>query len=233
MEIILHSHQFTEDNVKKAHLPPVTSLAVSLSLALGIFAAGLTNSRVVPVAKAQEINYVSVGSSAGTVVGTAIAAKGVVINGVATNAVIPGSVRISDSVVDSACGLTSLGFNVGGDTVYALGVFASGNYTDGDGDGTVGPNGVFASGNYTDADADTTATPNGVFASGNYTDAGTGEDVAGTPNGVFASGDIYVGSNLQVVGGVLSGTNIQVIDGVVTGSDLKVVGGYVSGACGD
>ncbi len=211
MEIILHPHQFTEDNVKKAHLPHATSLAVALSLALGIFVAGLTNSRVVPSAKAQSLEL-TVATPEATLVGTSIAARGVVINGVATDAIIPGSVRITDASVSTTCGLTAVGFSSTGDTVYALGVFASGN----DSDAVVGPNGVFASGNYTDTITDEDAA-----------------DAAGGPNGVFASGEIYVGTQLQVVGGSLSGSNIQVTDGVVTGSDLQVVGAHVSGACGD
>jgi hypothetical protein len=206
MELSLHSHQFTEDNVKKAKISPMTSLLMSLSLVVGIFVAGLTNSRVLPAAKAQNIQQVTFGAPNATLSGPVIAAKGVVINGVASDALIPGSVRISDSVVDSGCGITALGFNGTGDAVYILGVFTSGN--DGGIDGSTGPNGVFTSGNF------------------------AGEEPPIGPSGVFTSGNVYVGSSLQIVGGILSGTDIQVIDGVISGSNLQVTGGYVTGACG-
>jgi hypothetical protein len=242
MEFGLHSHQFTEDNVKKTYISPMTSLLMSLSLVAGIFVAGLTNSRVLPAAKAQNVQQVTFGAPYATVAGTVMVARGVVVNGVASDALIPGTVRISDTVVDSGCGLTALGFSMTGDMVYALGVFTSGNIAGGDdptgpngvftsgnlagGDLPTGPNGVFTSGNLTGGDQP--IGPSGVFTSGNVAD----EDSPAGPSGVFTSGNVYVGDNLQIVGGVLTGSNIQITNGVISGSDLQVTGAYVTSACG-
>src|SRR5215204_3605797 len=171
--------QFTEENVKKTYISPVTSLLLSLSLVVGIFVAGLTNSHVLPAAQAQTIEEITSPSPDGKLVGTVIAVQGVVVNGVATNALIPGGVRFNNTFVDLGCGITTLGYSSTGDTVYSLGVFTSGTLT----------------GSYT------TGGPNGVFTSGTL----TGSYTTVSPNGVFTSGTIYVGDSLQVVGGALSG----------------------------
>lgn len=239
----------------------MTSLLVSLAVVAGIFVAGLTNSRVLPAAKAQGNRRVALKAHGARLAGTVIAAKGVIVNGVASDVLIPGSVRISNGVVDSGCGLTALGNSPAGDIVYALGVFTSGNLTGGDvvvsssgvftsgnivgGDEPISPSGVFTSGN--DNGGVEPIGPSGVFTSGNdngevepispsgvFTSGNDGGEVEPiSPSGVFTSGNVYVGDNLQIVGGVLSGSDIQIIDGVVSGSNLQVTGGYVTSGCGN
>ena len=207
--------------MKKTYISPVTSFLMSLSIVAGIFVAGLTNSRVLPVAKAQTAQSVTGNVPEATVAGTVIAVKGLVINGVATDALIPGGVRITDGAVNAGCGFTALGFSATGDAVYALGAYSGGVFTSGnDHGGDITPNegGVFTSGN-----------SGGVFTSGND----NGGDPAAGLGGVFTSGNVYVGDSLQVVGGVLSGSDIQVVNGIVSGSDLQVSGGYVASVCGN
>lgn len=189
--------------MNKAHLPISTSSLLSISLVVGIFVAGLTSSRLLPAAGAQSSTGVSVAAPYATLAGGVISARGVVINGVATDALLVGNLRIVDSVVESRCGITPLGVGGSGESVYALGVFTSGNRAD----SLVGPNGVFTSGNL----------------------AGSDEPVG--PNGVFTSGNVYVGRNLQVVGGSLSGGDIQIHGGIVSGNNMSVVGAYVTGDC--
>ena len=194
--------------MKKAYISPVTSFLLSLSLVVGIFVSGLTNSRLLPAAKAQTITGEA---PPATVVGTVIYLRGVVINGVVTDAVIPGSVRISNSVVDSTSGVVSRN-----------GVFTSGN----DEEITPSQNGVYTSGNDEDGNV---VTANGVYTSGNDGE----EEPQASGDGVFTSGNVYLGDCLQIVGGVLSGNDIQINDGVISGSDLQVTAGYVTGACGN
>lgn len=204
--------------MKRIHLSPVTSLLVSLSLVLGILVSDLTGLRVLSTVKA-ETTLIPV--SAGRLASNLIEVKGVMVDGVATDALIEGGVGLGDAFIDSGCGVTPVGYTSTGDAVYAIGgftgattegVFTSGNV-----------NGVFTSGNVAGSDEGTT---NGVFTSGNL----SGDDEGGT-NGVFTSGNVYVGDTLRVTGGSLSGTDVQVNNGVISGSDLAVVGSYVSGMC--
>ena len=77
-------------------------MLVSLSLVVGILVCDLAGAHALPAAHAQtSAAYVfhQVTVPAATLTGSVIAAKGVVINGVATDAVFLGGVRVSNSVV--------------------------------------------------------------------------------------------------------------------------------------
>jgi hypothetical protein len=135
---------------------------------------------VIPAAKAQTITYVTVGAPDATLVGTFIVARGIIVNGVATDVLIPTSVRVSNSDVDSACGLTALGFTATGDMVYALGVYTSGNDEGG---------------------------PNGVYTSGNVYVGDSLQVVGGVLSGsnIQIVDGVISGSDLQVTGGYVTG----------------------------
>lgn len=225
--------------MKKGHSSPVTSLLVSLTLTGGILVAGLTNGRVVPGARAQ-VNSggaTTLMAHNGTLAGGLINARGVIVNGVAINGVFAGRLGIDNSLLESACGISG-----SGDGVYILGAYPSGNAAD----GPSGTNGAYPSGN---AASDAPST-NGAYPSGNLSDAPTGPNGAypsgnspsdapsingaypsGNIYGAYPSGNTYVGSGLEVFGGVLEGDQIRVANGVITGRNLRVVGAYVTAAC--
>ena len=186
--------------MKRTHLSPVTSLLVSLSLVVGILVCDLTGS--LPAAHAQmgARRAVPVAVPVATLSGTMIVAKGVVIHGVATDAVFLGEVGINDSCVLGA-------FPSGGPVDPVNGAFPSG--------GPVDPvEGAFPSGGPVDP-------ASGAFPSGDP------EPVQ--LEGAFPSGNITNGgAGLQVIGGTLEGTNIRVINGIITGDNLVLVGAYVT-----
>jgi hypothetical protein len=244
-----------EAQVKKAQLSPVISFLMSLLLVVGILVADLTNYHILPAAQAQTVvlKVVPVTAPNATLSSEVIAARGVTINGVASDAVFVGSVRIGNSFVDPNCGVTKLGVNAAGDTVYVLGAYPSGTPTD----GSTGPNGAYPSGNPTDGSTG----PNGAYPSGNPTDVGTALDGAypsGTPtdgsagpNGAYPSGnptdvgtalldgaypsgnptDGSTGPNGAYPSGIIYvGNNLQITGGVLTGDNISVTNGVVSGS---
>jgi hypothetical protein len=180
-------------------------LLVSLSLVVGILVCDLAGARTLPAAHAQTSAariYRPVAVPAATLTGSVIAAKGVVINGVATDAVFVGGVSVSNSVVQAAGG-----------------VEVSGAFPSGDPDPV---NGAFPSG---DPDPVT-----GAFPSGDP-DPVTGAFPSGDPvelQGAFPSGVIYSGGGLEVIGGTLEGSNIQVTNGVISGDNLVLVGACIT-----
>jgi hypothetical protein len=224
-----------EATVKRILLSPVTTLLMSLSLVVGILVCDLTGLRALPAASAQTGASRSV--SAARLAGGVIAAKGVVINGVATDAVFLGGVKVSNSVLDAGRGITRLGA-AGTGGVYILGAYPSGNpddvngaYPSGNPDDVNGayPSGEIdpVSGAYPSGEIDPV---NGAYPSGNPDDV-NGAYPSGNPDdvsGAYPSGVIYGGGGLEVVGGTLQGTNIQVTNGVITGEDLVLVGAFVT-----
>jgi hypothetical protein len=210
-----------EATVKRILLSPVTTLLMSLSLVVGILVCDLTGLRALPAASAQTtgaVRSVSVARLAGGV----IAAKGIVVNGVATDAVFLGGVTVSNSVVDAGCGITRLG--AGG--AYILGAYPSGDPDDVGGAYPSGdPDPV--SGAYPSGDPDPVS---GAYPSGDP-DPVSGAYPSGDPddvNGAYPSGVIYGGGGLEVIGGTLQGSNIQVTNGVVSGENLVLVGAFVT-----
>jgi hypothetical protein len=225
-----------EATVKRILLSPVTTLLMSLTLVVGILVCDLTGLRALPAASAQTGAVRSV--SVATLAGGVIAAKGVVINGVATDAVFLGGVKVSNSVIDAGRGITRFGaLGVGG--VYVLGAYPSGDpepvngaYPSGDPDPV---NGAYPSG---DPDPVSGAYPsgdpepvNGAYPSGDPEPvngaypSGDPDDVSGAyPSGVIYGGD----GGLEVIGGTLQGDNIQVTNGVISGENLVLVGAFVT-----
>jgi hypothetical protein len=199
--------------VKRIHLSPVTSLLVSLSLVVGILVCDLKGARLLPAAHAQTGAahvFHQIAVPAATLAGSVIAAKGVLINGVATDADFVGEVRISDSIVEASGG------------VYVDGAFPSGG-------GDIDPaNGAFPSGGG-DIDPVSGAFPSGGGdiqpVSGAFPSGG-GDPIA--IEGAFPSGIISSDGGLQVVGGTLQGTNINVTNGIISGDNLVLVGAYVT-----
>jgi hypothetical protein len=200
-----------EVQVKKAHLSPVTSFLVSLSLVVGILVADLTNHSVFTEAHAQVIagSAIQVATPDATLSGDVITAQGLFINGVATDGVFLRSVRISNSFVRTGCGINALGGGSVLDSMNLLGAYPSGDPID----PTTGPSGAYPSGEVTG--------PTGAYPSGEVTG----------PTGAYPSGVTYSGSGLQVIGGVLEGSDIHVTNGVISGSNLRVVGAYVTSTC--
>ena len=210
-------------------------MLMSLSLVVGILVCDLTGLRAVPAASAQTSAVRSV--SVATLAGTVIAAKGVVINGVATDAVFLGRVTVSNSVLDAGRGITRLGAS-GTGGVYVLGAYPSGNPDDVNGaypSGEIDPvSGAYPSG---EIDPVSGAYPSGEIdpVSGAYP-SGEIDPVNGAypsgeidpVSGAYPSGVIYGSGGLEVIGGTLQGTNIQVTNGVISGENLVLVGAFVT-----
>lgn len=192
--------------MKRFHLSPVTSVLVSLSLVVGILVCDLTGATPSAHAQTGAPHVYSVTVSAARLTGSVIAAKGVMINGVATDAVFVGGIKLSNSVIQS------------GDGVYVTGAFPSGG-----GDDTA--EGAFPSGIVGDEPTE------GAFPSGDEPTDGAfpsgivGEDLT---EGAFPSGIISSDGDVTVIGGTLQGTNIQVTNGVISGENLVLVGAYVT-----
>jgi hypothetical protein len=223
---------------------------MSLSLVVGILVCDLTGLRALPAASAQTSAVRSV--SVATLAGGVIAAKGVVINGVATDAVFLGRVTVSNSVIDAERGIARFG---AGD-VYVLGAYPSGGpdpvsgaYPSGDPVNGAYPSGDPVSGAYPSGGPEPVsgAYPSGgpEPVSGAYPSGGpdpvngaypSGDPVngaypSGDPdslNGAYPSGIIYGGGGLEVIGGTLQGSNIQVTNGVISGENLVLVGAFVT-----
>jgi hypothetical protein len=189
--------------VKRTQLSPVTSLLVSLSLVVGILVCDLAGARALPAAHAQTSAahvFHQVTVSVATLAGSVIAAKGVVINGVATDAVFLGGVRVSNSVVQATGG-----------------VYVSGAFPSGVGD-IVPTDGAFPSGY--DPDLVDGAFPSGV--------GGTVEIEGAFPSGIISSGGglaviggTLEGSNIQVTNGVVSGDDLVLVGACVTSSGAQ------------
>jgi hypothetical protein len=226
MELKLHSHQFTEDNVKKAYFSPVTSLLVSFSLALGILVGDLGGAKLLTSVHAQENPCGWTGNNA-TLTGdsvniedglilSGITVRDVVVDGVLLEqAVIAGSVRLTNATVTGTTGtIFSNGVIVGGDGG------SNAEQTDGPAEGGEGPNspcynGVIVGGD--DGNGDNTVGQSGVIVGGS---PASGEDSLGgaTPD-----------SSATAVGGTLTGDNIAINDGVITGENLLLSGATIDG----
>lgn len=197
--------------MKKKILSPVASVVMSLSLAFGILVADLTSSAVVPAAAAQTAGY---NGGAGIIsdavlVGNQITAQGVLVNGVPTDGVFAGSVRIVQGAVYNGDVPAERGVIISGDVVPPeKGVIISGDIAPPD--TLLGDDSLLAAG--------TSSSKDGVIISG---------DVAPSLTGVIISGDIRQAGMTQVIGGVVEGDNVQVINGVISGSNLRVVGAVV------
>jgi hypothetical protein len=249
-----------EATVKRTHLSPVTSLLVSLSLVVGILVCDLAGLHALPEANAQTSGahrVAPVAVPAATLAGGVIAAKGVVINGVATDAVFLGKIRVSNSVVDAGGGISRYGDvevlgaypsgTLGGDTLATDGAYPSGITSD--------ATGAYPSGITTDV---TGAYPSGIVSNrvvdagggisrygdvevnGAYPSGTLGGDTLAT-DGAYPSGTIGAdvtgaypsGVTTDVTGAYPSGTivigDLQVVGGTLQGSNIQVTNGVVTG----
>ena len=195
---------------------------MSLSLVVGILVCDLTGLRALPAASAQTGAVRSV--SVATLAGGVIAAKGVVINGVATDAVFVGGVNVSNSVLDASRGITRFNSATSGG-VYILGAYPApgpepveGAYP------APGPEPV--EGAY--------PAPGPEPVEGAYPAPGPKPVEGAYPapgpepvGGAYPAPVVIAGDGVEVIGGTLQGENIQVTDGVITGEHLVLVGAYV------
>jgi hypothetical protein len=226
-----------EDNVKKSLISPVTSLLVSLSLALGILVCNISDYGFLTTAHA-----CGGGGSNSTVVGdtlainNALAPDGVAFRNILVNGqfveagVIAGPVQlVSGSVVNANGvivsngdgGTESDGVVVGNGGPCVEGVIVSNG---GDPAPNPAPNGVIVSNG---GDPAPNPAPNGVIVSNGDDDPATNGG-AGVGNQIGASGYI-VGVSGTANGGTLTGDNITVTDGIVTGQNLLLSGSTIDG----
>ena len=215
--------------MKKAYLSPGTSLLVSLSLALGILVSDLGGYGILTRAYARadtcgsQSNYTTVVSnfvkiSDGLILG-GIAVRGVVFDGrVLEQALIAGSVHISDGTVVGANGvLVSDGspspegvlVSDGGPTSETNGVLVS--------DGGPCLYGVLVS------DGAPTAGANGVLVSDGITVNGVL-----VSDGVTATGGILTGDNVTFTGGVITGQNLRLAGATLAGQTVDISGTITS-----
>lgn len=192
--------------MKKAHLSPVTSLLVSLSLVAGILVCDLTGAKFSTTVQAQANPCTARGNS-GTVVSNVveITEGGTSVNGIALNnvqvagqvitqAVITGSVQISASTVISDAVIVVNGVIVSDGTPCTNGVIVS--------DG-IAPSGVIVS--------------DGVTASGVI-----------VSDGIIATGGSLEGDDISIEGGIVSGNNLRLVGSMLTGTSVRI-GGIITG----
>jgi hypothetical protein len=189
--------------VKKAYISPVTSLLMSLSLALGILVSDLRGYRLLTSAHAQQGSPCGVSENDATVVSdtvniedgfilSGIAVRNVTVNGsVLDQAVIAGIVQISDATV---VGSTSI-------------IYTGGEVGAGQGGVLVGSDSPCTNGVLVGSDSPAI---NGVLV-GSDSPSPTLTGVTGSASGT-------------AVGGMLTGDNITINDGVVTGQNLLLSG---------
>ncbi|MBV8856937.1 MAG: hypothetical protein JOZ02_08415 [Acidobacteria bacterium] len=199
--------------MKKAYFSPVTSLLMSLSLAVGILVSDLSGYRLLTSAHAQATTCDGPGGDGTVVTDSVNIVDGLILSGITTRnvtvngtvlgqAVIAGSVHLADAtVVNSTSLIQTSGVIVGSDILCTDGVI-------------VGSDGVIVG-------SDTPGpSRNGVIV---------GSD-SPTPNLSGVTGD----TSGTAVGGTLTGDDITITDGVITGHNLLLSGttidqGSVSG----
>lgn len=200
----------------KKQLSPVKSVALALSLMLGILVADVANLHNLTTAGAQRG---STPVAAARVVGERIAAQYVLVNGKVVSGVFAGSVEVVDAVVYGAPRGRS-GVHVSDVSSSVTGVHVSDNSSSVTGvhvsDNSSSVTGVHVS--------DNSSSVTGVHVSDNSSSV-TGVHVSDvSSSGVHVSDVSYT-----IVGGVVEGDDVQVVDGVITGTNLRVVGAVVNG----
>jgi hypothetical protein len=203
-----------EVTVKSKTLSPMTSLLVSFSFVIGILVVDLTQARIVPTARAQDgsqklVTGAAFGVANATIRGR-INASGVVVNGVATDAVFDGKVAVVNSVVVSDGAIALDGINVSGQSP------------------TPQPDGINVSGQSPGPQ------PDGINVSGQPpAPPPDGINVSGqspTQGGTIIGGQITAAGDLQIAGGVVTGNNLRVDNGVIRGGGLTISGALISGS---
>lgn len=219
----------------------------------GILVAGLTNTRVIPSVGAHSGGS-SLSGQHGSLAARLITARGVIVNGVATDGFFDNRLEIADAFLESQCGIASAG-----DGVYLLGAFPSGvagnepslsgAFPSGvaaeSGDGGAFPSGVSA--NSGGAFPSGSPSLSGAFPSGVAESGEEGAFPSGSPttNGAFPSG--YSGGDAPELSGAfpsgspsLSGAfpsgrgtfvggSVQVFGGVLEGDNIHVANGVIRG----
>lgn len=223
-----------EDNVKKSRLSPVTSLLLSLSLALGILVCNLSDHGFLTVAQARAVSCGSEGGS--TVIGEtlnlndAVAPDGVAVHNVLVNGqlvevgFIAGSVRfISGSVI----GANGVIVSNGGDPTTGNGVIVSNGDGGTESDGVVVSNGSPCLDGVIVSNGDGSTGTNGVIVSNGDGDTGPHSVIVGDE--ISASGYVVSASG-TANGGTLTGDNLTITDsGVITGQNLLLSGTTIDG----
>jgi hypothetical protein len=220
--------------VKKAYFSPVTTLLMSLSLALGILVSDLSGYKLLASAHAQEGSCDGQGS---TLIGSTvfvnngvanggIAVRDIEVNGqLVAEGVIAGSVQLVNSTVEGASGVI-----VGGGTGGPSGVIVGGGT--GEGSISVGGSpcidGVIVGGG--------TGDPSGVIVGGGTGDGNGGPSGVIVGGGNLSVGDAFFNVSGTFVGGTLTGDGITVNGGVITGQNLLLngatIGGSINGTIG-
>ena len=181
--------------MKKANLSPVTSLLVSLSLALGILVSDLSGYKFLTSAQAQTdpcsgrgVTVVSDDIHIGEGLSlSGIAVRNVLVNGqLVEEGVIAGSVLIVDSAVNDAEGVI-----VGNDAPLLNGVIVGNDIP----------------------------SPNGVIVGNDVNVSGTIISTGSTANGGTLTGD-----GVTVTGGVITGQNLLLSGSTIEGGSFSLSG---------
>lgn len=229
--------------MKKAYISPVTSLLMSLSLVLGILVSDLRGYRLLTSAHAQEGSPCGVIENDVTVVGdtvnienglilSGITVRNVTVNGIVLDqAVIAGSVQISDATVVGSTGMVyseeadagPSGVIIGSESPKPNGVIIGSENPCSNGviigSESPKPNGVII--------GSESPKPNGVIIGS--------ENPSPSPNGVIIGSERTIIADVTgvatgtAVGGTLTGDDIIVTDGFVTGQNLLLSGATFNG----
>ena len=229
--------QFLEVKVKKAHLSPVTSIAVSFSLALGILVSDVCGSRFLTAARAgnnschgKKVSSKHIKINNG-IVHDGVAVRRVTVNGqVVHHGVIASSVIINDMTAPGVKGVlvgdngpAPAGAASGDGSVCRDGVLVGDNSPVAITGVLVGDNSPVAITGVLVGDNSPVAT-NGVLVGDNSPTPETGINA----EGIHVSGAVVsIGGTAS--GGVLVGDNITISNGVITGENLVLTGSRVKG----
>ena len=225
MEIILHSHQFTEDNVKKNNFSPLTALLLSLSLGLGILVGAPSSLKLLTRVHAQESTCGSVVTGSTVTINSGVINGGIYVRDITVNgelvaqAVIMGSLQIAQGDVVNADGAL-----VGGGSPSPSGALVGGGAPVSNGDSTgaapcvdsivVSPFGALVGGG--------SPSPSGALVGG-------GAPVSGDGSAQVSVGGATINATGSFVGGELTGDDIVINDGVITGQNLLLSGTTIEG----
>ena len=224
MEFNLHSHQFTEDNVKKNNFSPLTVSLLSLSLCLGILVSELNGLRVLTTVHAQgaPCGGVVTGSTVRIndgVIGGGVYIRDVTVNGeLVAQAIIAGNLHIVQGDVTDANGAL-----VGGGAPSPSGALVGG--------GAPSPSGALVGGGAPVQDGDTAPSPcvDGILLDPSGALVGGGAPVQGGDAKAVTVRGASISVTGSFVGGTLTGDNVVIRNGVITGQNLLLSGSAIDG----
>lgn len=197
--------------MKKTFLSPVTSLIVSLSIALGILVCNMSDYGLLTTAYA-------CGSDGGSV--TVLGESWTLDHALAPDGVAFQSVVVNGQILEAGVIASPVNF-VGGSVVNTNGVLV-GNEIAGGGSSGVSSNGVLV--------GNESPCVNGVLVGNEGQITGSTTD----PKGVLVGNEVTVTGYIinasgTVSGGILTGDNISISNGVVTGQNLVLSGATLGG----